>query len=72
MTIELQGTVDAIPEALAEYGLKLNGDGTEIEYAYDREAERTGITSLVVDLPGRDTGSGAGSRGRSQRELPCA
>ena len=52
MIIELQSPVGAVPEALAGYGLRLNGDGTELEYAYDREAERTGITSLLRDLQG--------------------
>jgi ABC-2 type transport system ATP-binding protein len=50
MTIELQAPVEAVPEALAPYDLALSEDGRSLEYAYDREAERTGITSLLRDL----------------------
>jgi ABC-2 type transport system ATP-binding protein len=50
MTIELQAPVAAVPEALAPYRLALSQDGRSLEYAYDREAARTGITSLLRDL----------------------
>jgi len=50
MTLELQVPVAAVPEALAPYALALSEDGRRLEYAYDREAERTGITSLLRDL----------------------
>jgi ABC-2 type transport system ATP-binding protein len=50
MTIELQAPVAAVPEALAPYALALSDDGRSLEYAYDREAARTGITSLLRDL----------------------
>jgi ABC-2 type transport system ATP-binding protein len=50
MTIELQAPVAAIPAALAPYRLTLGEDGRSLDYAYDREAERTGITSLLRDL----------------------
>jgi ABC-2 type transport system ATP-binding protein len=50
MTIELQAPVTAVPEALAPYALALSDDGRSLEYAYDREAARTGITSLLRDL----------------------
>jgi ABC-2 type transport system ATP-binding protein len=42
--------VTAVPEALAPYALALSDDGRSLEYAYDREAARTGITSLLRDL----------------------
>jgi ABC-2 type transport system ATP-binding protein len=50
MTIELQAPVAALPEPLAPYALVLSEDGRRLEYAYDRAAERTGITSLLRDL----------------------
>jgi ABC-2 type transport system ATP-binding protein len=52
MTIELQAPVAAVPEELAAYALALSDDGRRLEYAYDREAARTGITSLLRDLAG--------------------
>jgi ABC-2 type transport system ATP-binding protein len=50
MTIELQAPVEAIPEALADYGLTRGGDGSSLVYSYDVQAERTGITRLLHDL----------------------
>jgi len=50
MTIELRAPLDAIPAALAAYGLALSEDGGSLEYAYDREAQRTGIAALLRDL----------------------
>jgi ABC-2 type transport system ATP-binding protein len=47
MTIELKCPVEAIPPSLAAYGLTRSEDGCSLEYAYDREAQRTGITSLL-------------------------
>ncbi len=50
MTIELQAPIAAVPTALAPYAITLAGDGRSLEYACDREAERTGITSLLRDV----------------------
>jgi ABC-2 type transport system ATP-binding protein len=50
MTIELQAPVADIPETLAAYNLKRAEDGASLEYAYDSQAQRTGITSLLRDL----------------------
>ena len=50
MTIELRTPVDAVPEALAGYDLTRADDGASLVYAYDREAQRTGITALLRDL----------------------
>ncbi|HEY8519469.1 MAG TPA: ABC transporter ATP-binding protein [Gammaproteobacteria bacterium] len=50
MTVHLQEPLAALPPDLAAYGLELNGDGTEIIYTYDTQAERTGITALLGEL----------------------
>jgi len=50
LTLQLTHKLDAIPPALAAHGLTLNGDGSELVYAYDTQAERTGITGLLDDL----------------------
>ena len=50
LTLHLQGKLDAVPEALAAYHLKLGGDGRDLIYDYDTRSERTGITSLLGDL----------------------
>ncbi|HEY2248992.1 MAG TPA: ABC transporter ATP-binding protein [Bradyrhizobium sp.] len=54
LTLHLQGKLDAVPEALAAYHLKLGDGGRELVYDYDTRGERTGITSLLGDL--RDAG----------------
>jgi ABC-2 type transport system ATP-binding protein len=50
MSIELQSPVTSVPDALEPYGLALSEDGCRLDYAYDRAAGRTGITSLLKDL----------------------
>lgn len=50
LTLHLQSPVDAIPAALAPYGLTIGADGHEVVYTYDTHSERTGITSLLSDL----------------------
>jgi len=50
LTVQLQKPLDAVPDALAKYGLSLMNDGTELVYAYDTKGERTGITALLSDL----------------------
>lgn len=50
LKLHLQGRIDAIPETLAAYNLKLLDDGSELVYTYDTQSERTGITSLLGDL----------------------
>ena len=39
-----------MPPELADYGLALGGEGTELVYTYDTRAERTGITGLLTGL----------------------
>jgi ABC-2 type transport system ATP-binding protein len=50
LTLELHERIDAIPAALAAYGLSLGADGKELIYTYDTKGERTGITALLDDL----------------------
>jgi ABC-2 type transport system ATP-binding protein len=50
MTIDLQAPLDAIPDSLADYGLVRSEDGSSLEYAYDTQAQRTGIARLLGDL----------------------
>ena len=50
LTVELSEPVEAIPEALASFGLSLDGDGRQLVYQYDSEGERTGITLLLSSL----------------------
>jgi ABC-2 type transport system ATP-binding protein len=50
LTLHLQGKLDAVPEALADYKLKLGGEGRDLIYDYDTKGDRTGITSLLGDL----------------------
>ena len=50
MSIELRQPLAAVPEGLAPYRLALSGDGTRLDYSYDTEAQRTGITALLAAL----------------------
>jgi len=52
LKLHLQGSIDAIPAALAHYNLQLSDQGRELTYDYDTKGERTGITSLLGDLRG--------------------
>ncbi|WCS28108.1 ABC transporter ATP-binding protein [Methylobacterium sp. NMS14P] len=50
LTLHLQQPIAAVPPELADYGLALAGEGTELVYTYDTRAERTGITGLLTGL----------------------
>jgi len=50
MTIELQSPLTDIPDGLAGYDLRRTDNPSELIYAYDTNAERTGITKLLSDL----------------------
>jgi ABC-2 type transport system ATP-binding protein len=50
LTVHLQGTIDAVPEALAPYRLELCNGGRSLIFDYDTKGDRTGITSLLGDL----------------------
>jgi ABC-2 type transport system ATP-binding protein len=50
MTIQLTEPLQSLPNGLDAYNLELAGNGHEIIYTYDTQAERTGITSLLSEL----------------------
>ncbi|MGR3435188.1 MAG: ABC transporter ATP-binding protein [Shimia sp.] len=50
LRIDLAAPTDAIPPALAPYGLERTQDGAALIYTYDTSADRTGITKLLTDL----------------------
>ena len=47
LTLHLQGQMSAIPEGLRDWQLMLQADGTELQYSFDINAERTGISALL-------------------------
>ena len=50
LTLELQNQMDQAPEGFSEFGVVLSDDGTQLIYAYDTQAERTGIARLMTAL----------------------
>ncbi len=50
LTLHLVSGIEAVPPALASYGLEIAADGHALTYTYDTRAERTGITALLRDL----------------------
>ena len=50
LTLQLQEPLTALPHELAEWTLALNADGTELEYVFDSNAEKTGVPSLMRRL----------------------
>jgi ABC-2 type transport system ATP-binding protein len=47
LTLNLTDVMEAIPLELAEWNLALQADGHELLYAFDANAERTGVPSLL-------------------------
>jgi ABC-2 type transport system ATP-binding protein len=47
LTLQLQERMTQIPPALGEWQLQLAADGNELEYSFDINAERTGISALL-------------------------
>ena len=47
LTLNLSDPLEAIPAELAEWNLVLQGDGHELLYSFDANAERTGVPSLL-------------------------
>jgi ABC-2 type transport system ATP-binding protein len=47
LTLNLAEPLAAVPSALADWALTLAADGYELRYAFDANAERTGVPSLL-------------------------
>jgi ABC-2 type transport system ATP-binding protein len=47
LTLNLSEAMETIPSELAEWKLELKADGHELLYAFDANAERTGVPSLL-------------------------
>ncbi len=54
LILELQEALPEIPARLSGFDLMLDGNGRELIYTYDSQADRTGITALLAELS--DTG----------------
>ena len=50
LRIELTSKIKSIPKSLSSYNLQLSETGNSIIYNYKRKEEKTGITSLLLDL----------------------
>ena len=50
LTLQLQEPLAAVPPELAEWNLTLQGDGVELEYVFDSNADKTGVPSLLRRL----------------------
>ena len=50
LKITLNDPIDAVPAGLEEWDLRLDDDGHQLCYAFDSNAERTGIASLMKKL----------------------
>jgi ABC-2 type transport system ATP-binding protein len=47
LTLQLDHPLEAVPSALAEYGLELGLEGTELTYTYENEGEQRKIAGLL-------------------------
>jgi ABC-2 type transport system ATP-binding protein len=50
LRLELFKKLKSIPKQLAPFKLELAGEGSQLIYTYDTQAERTGITTLLGEL----------------------
>ncbi|WP_062733503.1 ABC transporter ATP-binding protein [Sphingobium abikonense] len=50
LTIVLVDPIAALPPELSDWDLSLHAEGQEIEYVFDAQAERTGVSSLLRRL----------------------
>lgn len=50
LDVQLTTQLDAVPDVLAAYDLRVSEDGWTLIYSYDVNAERTGITKLLNDV----------------------
>ena len=49
-TLQVANRLDSIPAALSGFGLTIAGDGHELVYDYDTQADRTGVATLLGAL----------------------
>src|SRR3546814_5587449 len=49
LTLNLAEQLEAVPAELADWKLELAGDGHELVYEFDSQAEATGVPSLLRD-----------------------
>lgn len=50
LTLQLREPLEAVPAALADYDLRLSGDGGALIYTYETQSARTGIDDLLQAL----------------------
>jgi len=50
LTLQLQDSIETLPDLLNHYDLELTRGGYELVYTYDTKQDRTGITNLLADL----------------------
>ena len=50
LTLQLQEPLAALPPELSDWALELKGEGNELEYVFDSNADRTGVPSLMRRL----------------------
>jgi ABC-2 type transport system ATP-binding protein len=50
LTLQLHGRLHAVPPSLGCYRLALSGDGSELVYTYDTQAEHSDIPALLRDV----------------------
>lgn len=53
LVMELNDPFAALPAGLEAYDLSLSEDGMQLTYAYDTNAERTGLTRMIAELAER-------------------
>ena len=50
LTVELQDKISEIPSSLEKYNLSIDSNMVSLNYTYNVQAKRTGITNLLQDL----------------------
>ena len=50
LTIELQDKIETIPKSLKDYNLTITNEGQALCFAYNSQAESTGITTLLQEV----------------------
>src|SRR6201999_1441626 len=50
LTLQVTNKLDTVPAGLSGFGLTIAGDGHELIYDYDTQADRTGVATLLGEL----------------------